>query len=191
MEDHPLPQLGRLLQATGFDRLYAPMLDIYSSAPFGGLKRGIEEVLAEDSWFDSEGYDLQRLRKGWHLGGGARARLFNREGHKYWLSKYPFIRMDGNMTIISPHYLWPFDQITKGPMGALLHLKLLDDFPERSAVYAREKQHSSESQVYRMSAQVMAENPGMSAMHASSRRYRGPKSLLRHRFMLPLDWSKL
>ena len=76
-------------------------------------------------------------------------------------------------------------------MGALLHLKLLDDFPERSAVYAREKQHSSESQVYRMSAQVLAENPGMSAMHACSRRYRGPKSLLRHRFMLPLDWSKL
>jgi hypothetical protein len=189
--DHPLPHLARLLQATGFDRLYAPMLDIYSSAPFGAKTRDVEDILANDSWFDSEGYDLQRWREGWHLGGGARARLFNREGNQYWLSKYPFVRMDGLMTIVNQHYLWPFDTVTKGPMGALLHLKLTDDFPERSAAYAREKQHAFGSQVYRMSNEVMKDNPGMTAMHAQSRRYRGPKSLLRHRFILPLDWSKL
>jgi hypothetical protein len=191
MEEHPLPELGRLLQATGFDRLYAPMLDLYSSAPFGTRKRGVEEILNEDSWFDSEGYDLQRWREGWHLGGGARARLFNRDGNKYWLSKYPYVRMEGVMTIINQHYLWPFDDMTPGPMGALLHLKLTDDFPERSMAYAQEKQHAFGSKVYRMSSQVMEENPALSAMHAKSRRYRGPKSLLRYRVMLPLDWSKL
>ena len=194
MESHPLPDLARLLDATGFDRLYAPMLDLYSSAAFAGGERGIEQIFAGDSWFDSEGYELARWKEGWYLTGGPRARLFNREGkqnYSHWLSKYPFFHMDAAKALFNPHYMWPFDQVTKGPMAALLHLKLFDDFPERSATFAREKRHAHHSLAYRLYNEVMREQASMSAMHAQSRRYRGPKSLLRHRMMLPLDWSKL
>lgn len=194
MESHPLPDLARLLQATGFDRLYAPMLDLYSSAAFGTIRRDVGQVLAEDSWFDSEGYELERWASGWYLTGGPRARLFNLEGKRpyhHWLSKYPFVYMDKAKVIYNTHYLWPFDRITKGPMAALLHLKLFDDFIERSAVYEEEKQHAHDSLSYQLSNQVIRENATTTAMHAQSRRYRGPKSLLRYRIMLPLDWSKL
>lgn len=194
MAEHPLPDLARLLEATGFDRLYAPMLDLYSSAAFGTRQRAVEEIVNEDSWFDSEGYRLERWREGWHLTGGPRARLFNRPGKaqlSYWLSKYPLLYMDEAKAIFNQHYLWPFDEVTKGPMAALLHLKLTDDYLERSAVYEREKHHAHDSQVYRVSSEVMREKGPMSAMHVGSRRYRGPKSLLRYRIMLPFDWSKL
>lgn len=194
MDDHPLPHLTRLLDTRDLDRLYAPMIDLYSSAGFNSDDRPLAEIIENDSWFDDDGYKLDRWREGWHLTGGPRERLFhNKPETKYghWLSKYPLLRMEESKTFFNQHYFWPFDKVTRGPMAALLHLKLTDNFRERCARYVQEKQHANESKGYRIINNELQKSSIRTAMHSRSKRYRGPKSFIRHNLMFSIDWNKL
>lgn len=191
MEEHDLPQLAHWLDRCGLDRIFAPLLDIYPSGTLGEPRRGVPEILKDDCWFDTEGYTLNRIRAGWDLTGGARRRLFGKDEDETWptLSKYPYFRMSDDTVIFNHHWQWPYDEITEGPQGALIHLKLIDDLAERTVRFVREGQHFNQSMDYQRIAGVLADQPDLVAFHEGSSRYRGPRSLVRQSFMLPIDWD--
>jgi glycosyltransferase involved in cell wall biosynthesis len=194
MESGDLPALAAWLERHGQDRLFCMMVDVYPSGAIDTRRqRPLAEFLAEDCWFDSEGFSLHGDRGGWIVTGGPRHRVFNRdraEPYRYWLSKYPFFRMDEKRAYVSNHWIWPMDWRLRRPQGALLHLKLIDDFIERSARYEREAQHDHGAEAYRLINEKMAEMPEVTFFHPNSRRYRGPKSLVRYRVMQAIDWDK-
>jgi hypothetical protein len=189
MDRHGLADLAKLLGRRDRDRIFAPMRDVYPSSSLDAESGDIARMLAQDCWFDGEGYTTEKWREGWHIGGGPRERLFGRE-HLYWLAKYPFFRMTKDISIFNHHYLWPFDTSLDQPMGALLHLKLLGDFVQRSGRYEREGQHSESSHAYKIANSVMAEKGLVSAHYKGSRRYVGPQSLIECGLMQPIDWNK-
>ncbi len=192
MEEHDLRQLARWLEESGQDRLFAPLLDVYPSDALGQPRRGMADILRLDCWFDSSGYALAHTRGGWQLTGGARKRLFAGEHRpENWpaLSKYPFFRMSGETIAFCPHWLWPYDETTEGPQGTLIHLKLMDDLASRAAKFVREGQHHGKSEDYRLINDVLGATPDLVAFDQGSSRYRGPKSLVRQAFMLPIDWQ--
>lgn len=193
MESRGLPELARWLELHGRDRLFTMMVDVYPSRPIGAEPRAIEDFLAEDCWFDSEGYTLEAGPGGWLLTGGPRHRMFNPGRaipYRHWVSKYPFFRMEANKAIVNQHWIWPVDWRQRPPQSAFLHLKLLDDFIERSARYEREGQHDSGSESYRLINERMAQMAKVEFYHPQSRRYRGPKSFVRYRIMQSIDWGK-
>lgn len=193
METKGLADLGTWLEAHGQDRIFSIVVDVYPSGHIGAEQRSISDILAHDCWFDSEGYSLEPNYGGWLVTGGPRHRVFNKgraNPYKHWISKYPFFRMSEGKANISHHWLWPMDWRMREPKSALLHLKLMDDFIERSARYEREGQHAAGSESYRLINERLAEMPEVEFFHPNSRRYRGPKSLLRHRTMQSIDWNK-
>lgn len=191
MESRGLPELARWLELQGRDRLFTMMVDVYPSRAIGAEPRAIADFLAEDCWFDSEGYTLETGPGGWLLTGGPRHRVLNAGRavpYRHWISKYPFFRMEANKAIVNQHWIWPVDWRQRPPESAFLHLKLLDDFIERSARYEREGQHDSGSEAYRLMNERMAKMPKVEFFHPQSRRYRGPKSFIRYRIMQSIDW---
>jgi hypothetical protein len=76
------------------------------------------------------------------------------------------------------------------PQGAFLHLKLMDDFLERSARYEREGQHAHGSRSYKLINERLSEMPQVEFFHPNSRRYRGPKSLIRYRVIQTIGWQE-
>lgn len=191
MEEHGLRQLASWLERSGLDRIFAPLLDIYPSGALGKRRRGVADILREDGWFDTEGYTLNRIQAGWDLTGGARRRLFGKDDEEAWppLSKYPYFRMTDDTVIFNHHWQWPYDEVTEGPQGALIHLKLIDDLAERAERFVREGQHFNQSADYKRIADVLADGPDLVAFHEGSSRYRGARSLVRQAFMLPIDWD--
>lgn len=192
MEDRDLRQLASWLERSGLDRLFAPLLDIYPSGALGERQRPVADILREDCWFDIEGYTLNRIQAGWDLTGGARRRLFGKDEDETWppLSKYPYFRMTDDTVVFNHHWQWPYDEVTEGPQGALIHLKLIDDLAERTERFVREGQHFNQSEDYKRIAGALADNPDLVAFHEGSTRYRGPRSLVRQAFMLPIDWDE-
>jgi hypothetical protein len=193
MEQRDLADLGAWLEARGRDRMFSIMVDVYPSGNIATKRRSISDILAEDCWFDSEGYDLEPNYGGWLITGGPRHRVFNRgqaSPYKHWISKHPFFRMGMNRAIVSHHWIWPMDWRKSEPHSALLHLKLMDDFIDRSARYEVEGQHDDDSRSYKLINERLAEMAGVEFFHPNSRRYRGPKSLIRYRVMQSIDWDK-
>lgn len=65
----------------------------------------------------------------------------------------------------------------------------MHDFIERSERYEREGQHFGNSNAYRVINQKLKENPDIVAFYEGSKRYRGPRSLIRHGMLMPIDWD--
>jgi hypothetical protein len=105
------------------------------------------------------------------------------------LSKFPFFQMKQETVIWSAHYLWPYDHVDSMPESILLHLKFMDDFVERTVTNVAEDQHWNGCIHYREISETLEQTPDMTAFHGNSRRYRGPKSLLRYHLMKPLPRS--
>jgi hypothetical protein len=190
MEEHDLSGLARWLERHGMDRVFAPMIDLYPSAPLGRSSLTIEELVATDSWFDNDGYSLARWPQGWRLTGGPRHRLFHQDdSHRNLVWKYPFFRMGPDTVIYNHHWLWPHDKVTSGALGGMVHLKLMHDFIERSERYEREGQHFGNSNAYRVINRKMKERSEVVAFYEGSKRYRGPRSLIRHGMLMPIDWD--
>jgi hypothetical protein len=189
MDVHDLAALADWLQEQGRDRILAPMCDVYPSSPLEGSNGDIARMLAQDCWFDREGYASQKWREGWHITGGPRERLFG-QTHSIWLSKYPFFRMTSAISFLNTHYLWPFDKALDRPKAALLHLKLLGDFIDRSKAYEYEGQHAMDSRAYRIANAIMGARGSLSPHYEGSVRYEGPQSLIAADIMLPIDWAK-
>jgi hypothetical protein len=192
MGEHNLHALAEWLDNNQFDRLFALMVDVYPSGTIGKGTRAIGEILETDCWFDEFGYQLETLSAGFMITGGVRDRLFNKgpEAHPHWLSKYPFFRMKGDMVIFDAHFLWPYGEDPAGPMSALIHLKLMDDFVDRSKQAEEELQHVLDSNAYRIINARLAENPDIEAYNEESCRYTGPDSLVEHRMIGRIDWRR-
>ena len=188
MDKHDLPALADWLQKQGRDRILAPMCDVYPSTPLEGANGDIARMLTQDCWFDREGYASEKWREGWHITGGPRERLFG-QTHSIWLSKYPLFRMTSKITFLNTHYLWPFDRTLDPPRAALLHLKLLGDFIDRSKAYEYEGQHAMDSRAYRIANAIIGARGSLSPHHEGSVRYEGPQSLIAADIMLPIDWN--
>lgn len=193
MERYNLHDLGRWLDNNQFDRLFSLMVDVYPSGRIGKGVRTIKEILETDCWFDQYGYELTRLRPGLLITGGVRHRLFNQgpETHPQWLSKYPFFRMNADTAVFDAHFLWPYNEDPPGPMSGLLHLKLMDDFTDRSKRAEEERQHVLNSNAYRIINNRLAENPEIAAHNDDSCRFTGPQSLIDHRIMKQIEWWRL
>jgi hypothetical protein len=193
MDRHNLHALGDWLDNNQFDRLFALMVDVYPSGRIGAELRSISEILETDCWFDEFGYELERLSAGLLITGGVRHRLFNQgpEAHPHWLSKYPFFRMRSDTVIFDAHFLWPYNEDPAGAMGALIHLKLMDDFAERSKRAEEELQHVHNSNAYRIINDRLTENPEIVAHNEESCRYTGPGSFVEHRIMRAIEWWRL
>jgi hypothetical protein len=191
MEGRSLADLALLLEARGQDRVLSMLLDVYPSGAIGRGDRSIEEILATDCYFDGDGYETRRDRSGWAIRGGMRARLFKEEDGPMscHLSKFPFFHMKEQTVIWSSHYLWPYDQVDRKPESILLHLKFMDDFVARTQANVAENQHWKNSVHYREFAKAFESTPEIVALYKNSQRYRGPKSLVRHRLMKPLGWG--
>ncbi len=192
MEEHGLHDLANLLQAANQDRLVAMLVDVYPSQPLGHADTDIAELLKVDCWFDDEGYTSYSTVAGTLLTGGPRHRLFNQaeKFHLHWLSKFPFFHMSADKTIFDAHYLWPYGETGQQPLGGLIHLKLMHDFIERSKRNELEGQHVAGSRAYRIINARVAEMPEVVALYSKSKRYRGPKSLVRHHMMRPIVWPR-
>lgn len=191
MDEHDLGALARWLAERGMDRIFAPMIDLYPSVPLGQSSQTIEELIASDSWFDNDGYSLTKWPQGWRLTGGPRHRLFHQDdSHRNLIWKYPLFDMRSDTLIYNHHWLWPDDEVTTGALGAMVHLKLMHDFIERSLRYAGEGQHFNNSNAYRVISRKMKEKPEVVAFYEGSKRYRGPRSLLRHGMLMPIDWEE-
>jgi hypothetical protein len=190
MEERGLAELARWLQARDLDRLFALMIDLYPSGEIGNRRRPIGEVLESDAWFDNEGYSEERRKGGWLVTGGPRHRLFNQgpETHQIWLSKYPFFHVTPETTLIDAHFLWPIDACKPVARGALLHLKVMDDFRTRSSRFEQEGQHARSSRAYRIINERLLAMSKLVAVDERSRRYEGTESLLRHGVMAPIEW---
>src|SRR5436190_3910005 len=191
MESHDIKAFAAWLECQGTDRAFAPMIDLYTSGAIGSRRRSVSEIVAHDSWFDTEGYRTVRYPSGWIFIGGPRERLFNTEDRKqpHWISKYPFCRVTDNTVLFDNHFLWPWDRNYRGPDAAFLHLKILDDFVERCAINEQENQHAHDSHAYWIINQRIAELPALIALDDNSQRYEGPASLIRHGLLLPIDWN--
>ena len=190
MEGHDLGDLAHWLDRHGMDRVYAPMIDLYPSTAIGASSQSIAELIENDSWFDNDGYELERWPQGWRLTGGPRFRLFHQDNsHRNLMWKYPFFRMKPETLIYNHHWLWPNDEVTSGALGAMVHLKLMHDFIERAARYAREAQHFANSNAYRVIGEKLQDMPEIVAFYDGSKRYRGPRSLIRHGMLMPIDWK--
>ena len=190
MEEHDLGDLALWLDRHGMDRVFAPMVDLYPSAALGRAAMTIEELIAMDSWFDNDGYSLASWPQGWRLTGGPRHRLFHKDdSHRNLMWKYPFFRMGSDTVVYNHHWLWPPDTVTKGALGAVVHLKLMHDFLERSERYEREGQHFDNSNAYRVINRKIKDMPEVVAFYEGSKRYRGPRSLIRHGMLMPIGWE--
>jgi len=191
MDNHDIKAFAAWLESRGTDRIYAPMIDLYTSGMIGEQRRPVAQVVGEDCWFDSDGHNVSRWPAGWILAGGPRERLFNTDEAKqpHWISKYPLFLMKQDTVLFDAHFLWPWDRKYRGPEAALLHLKMLDDFIERSAVNELENQHANNSRAYRLINRRIGEMPALNAMYAGSRRYSGPESLIEEGLLLPMDWT--
>ncbi|MGE0007649.1 MAG: glycosyltransferase family 2 protein [Parvibaculaceae bacterium] len=191
MEEHDLADLAAWLDRQGMDRVYAPLIDLYPSAAIGGSSQTIAELIEKDSWFDNDGYSLERWPQGWRLTGGPRFRLFHQDdSHRNLMWKYPFFRMGEDTLIYNHHWLWPHDNVTRGALGAMVHLKLMHDFIDRSRRYASEAQHFAGSNAYRVISEKVKDMPEVVAFHEGSKRYRGPRSLVRHGMLMPIGWEE-
>ncbi|WP_119391414.1 glycosyltransferase family 2 protein [Taklimakanibacter lacteus] len=190
MEEHDLAAFARWLEQHGMDRVYAPMIDLYPSSPLSDTTNTIDEMIKSDSWFDNDGYSLTRWPQGWRLLGGPRYRLFHQDdSHRSLMWKYPFFQMRADTIIYNEHWLWPHDQVTTGALGAVVHLKLMHDFINRSRRFEQEGQHWNNSNAYRAINRHLDEDPQPNAFYEGSKRYRGPRSLVRHGMMIPIAWD--
>lgn len=191
MEERDLHALASWLGRHGMDRVFAPMVDLYPSTALTQTSLTIEDLIANDGWFDNDGYELEGWPQGWHLTGGPRDRLFSRADRRFKtpIGKYPFFRMAPDTLIYNHHWLWPHDRVTRGALGALLHLKFMNDFIERSQRYEHEGQHWSGSRAYKYMNEHMRELPQTMPFHDGSKRYRGARSLIRHGMLMPIDWD--
>ncbi len=191
METHDLKALGLWLESHSLDRVFAPMIDLYPPGVIGETGRSVEDNLDSNSWFDTTQFALQRRPGGWLVTGGPRQRLFGQHAltNGEWASKYPFFRMRADLVINNPHFLAPPDEGPARPLAALLHLKFMDDFKERSARALRENQYHLDSKAYRAIDRKLADEPRQVARYEKSARYAGPSSLISHDLLMPIDWT--
>lgn len=185
MQGSTLGNLVSWLERRRLNRLFAPILDVYSDRPVRqtAIKPG-DDPLAICNWFDSDREAIHHESYGELVTGGVRRRLFFPGAPKtdLLLSKFPLLRYDADTTFLSCH-LPTGGKRRHTIFGRLLHVKLHAGFAARAVRAVAEKQYWRAAAEYRRYADYSTANPDFSAHYSGSKRYRDPSTLIEAGFM--------
>lgn len=185
MDTVSLGDVQAYLSATGAERLFTPLIDIYPdevdadiSVAFDDTSKCFFDGNIDDDQFS---YRFEQTRFGPRLSGGPRSRMMSAIGKTEfpWLSKFAMAKWDSATAYANVHFPYPFDRNPGEAFAALLHLKLLGDFPERVASAIQDGEHFNAAAEYK-SYQKWLRSDSIAALYSAdhSRRYEGPQSLL-------------
>lgn len=194
MDVKSLSDVQYWLMSAGIERLYTPLIDIYTDSPLN------EQCLSYDGMrllFDGRirdgrpPYVRQQSLFGADLVGGPRSRMMASIGETSvpLLSKYALARWDAATAYANCHYPYPFDRNPRDCFAALLHLKLLGDFALRVQNAILEKEHWQEAVEYKSYQRWL--NSSLDNKLVSddySAEYIGPRSLIEAGIIDPAPW---
>jgi hypothetical protein len=153
-----LNELCKYLDSIGQNKLYTPMIDMYSDKPVMATEynRG-DNPLEKCRYFDSVGYFTVKGGFGnpW-VRGGVRMRVFNRESplESPALNKFALVKWDWSTFYFrGAHTLLPKRKNSIDPdidklTGALLHFKFFDDLYRKSVYAVKNSNHYDGSAEY-------------------------------------------
>ena|SRR5438094_3588703 len=197
MESRGLDQLQSWLEAAGYERLFTPLVDLYCREWASRACDG-EQWTSHDLYFDGNtefghSYQLNNGPYGPVLLGGPRARMMASIGEKNspWLSKFALAKWDSNTAYANVHFPYPFNRNPRTCFGALLHLKLLDDFEERVSRAIREDQHWKGASEYRGYRNWLERYRGQTCYSSkTSVKYHGPQCLVSAGILRAIPWNE-
>ena len=177
-----LPGLVDRLEREGADALSGFMLDMYDSGPIRAARyRAGTPFLAACRHFDADTYQ-RHANFGLPVRGGPRHRLFwegrDRPNPSPVLSKIPLVRWrDGLQYEASTHRVGGGIALSDASC-VLLHFKLFSDFVESVAQEAMRKEHWDSAAQYAAYAEVLCEQPDLSAGFPGSMSYEDSRQLI-------------
>jgi hypothetical protein len=142
-------------------------------------------------YFDAGGYRESRGSESFSVAGGPRLRAFGRIDERFRpeLTKYPVFKIGPHECMISPHYLWPFEENFASPRYlAILHFKFLPDLSVRIRKAIEEKNYWSDSLEYRCYAQALEADIDLSLYSEASAKYSSARDLATRGLIAPIKW---
>lgn len=188
-ENRDLHHLVKYIELEGANALVAPMIDMYPRGPIRSTnyKQG-ENVLSTACYFDSNGYERNEVVTGFPTiaRGGARDRVFWQGKDRPWPSPYlhktPLVKWDSQTKLKASTHI--VDHIRPSRLtAALLHFKMLQDFPVNAAQEEARKEHFAGARQYSAYADTFRENPDLSAFFEGSIMFENSDQLVRLGFM--------
>jgi len=182
------------LISAGIERLYTPLIDIYTDSPLNeGCIIGDEMRLLFDGKIKGgrPPYARQQSLFGADLVGGPRSRMLASIGETSvpWLNKYALARWDAATAYACVHYPYPFDRNPRDCFAALLHLKLLGDFASKVKNAILQKEHWKEAVEYKSYQCWLNSSPDNKLVSDDySAEYIGPRSLIAAGIIDPAPW---
>lgn len=145
-ESRSIPDLIKILEASGDKRLAAPMLDMYAAQYSAHHPVQDDAPWVISNYFDRCGYDISLVKRGISINGGPRGRKFKEKNE---LMKYPLIYWDDECFFGSSiHRPLPYGRNFPKTWGALLHFKFFINYKEKITEAVQEKQHFGGSSHY-------------------------------------------
>lgn len=181
-EQHNLKDLILHAGNNGYKHLNGYMLDMYSDQPLFTEECRHSDIVSRFRFFDASGYTLQYYHSRIidteisALGGGPRARIFNKKGIS--LSKQSVFCYGIDKLYCNPHYLWPYDRWDDMPCSYVLrHYKFLRQDLGEFEKRVEEKSFWNGSVEYRSYIDAYHGNSGICMMHNESKEYTSSHSL--------------
>lgn len=177
-----LPQLVSYLTDNGHDAIVAHMIDMFPDGPL--QEAGHLDWKSSHCWFDVESLEPQDYATWYGPGnivsnekipyylGGSRAKAF---GARQWLSKHPLFNAGKGIRISHAHHV--FGANIADISAILLHYKYVGDFQEYFKMVVSEGSFWNGSSYYRQYLAALDDNPNMSLMTPTARKFESLDSL--------------
>ncbi|WOH56996.1 glycosyltransferase family 2 protein [Bradyrhizobium sp. BWC-3-1] len=180
LERMSLRSLTKYLASRSYTALYSVLLDMYSDKPICetavGDARSLHEICPyyEVNSISYRGVRLPPLAPTPMHEGGVRERLFRVH---CCLDKIAVFRPSGHNHLRSGRHAVE-EAVVADIQGAILHYKLLDDFPTRVVTEVTRAEHWGYAREYRRYSEVIAREPFLSGHFEGSLRLRKSDDLL-------------
>jgi hypothetical protein len=187
-EQQPISSLIAVLQANGFSRMPAPMIDMYPAAE--GKPSSGDMPWEFSSHFDGLGYDVNYSKRSITLTGGPRGRRFDEQNE---LMKYPLIYWDKACSLgISIHQPLPYDRNFSHLWGVLLHFKFYANYREKIVEAVEGGQHFNGAAHYKRMRLELDQTGEINLTSDSSIKFIGADQLIDLGFMpiIPFEAAK-
>ena len=138
IEEHPFPELIKLLEKRGIKRVKGLTLDMYADGALFSGEHSDKSIKEKYCWADTDSYFDEDRDFGTAvlkiLSGGPRYRKMN---VKTSLSKYPLVYFEEGTVSENAHFQYPYEPAATAPCYfGIMHFKFLDEdkkiFKERS-----------------------------------------------------------